>query len=225
MKRWADKTGRSVIKYPEMRHESCQFSEEEWFVSGIRRRRVPFTGNLSILNQQSTRAVNCWQEIQKECIVTRRQMIETTGFRTEQGIYSIRSYDGVWWSSNFNILIISLSWIGVLFCCFGSFLLQMNYLGRSRTAKRVQYSVSRIHYSPEFHTRKERMFEYVVNYFWLERKSDSSIGNISDRLSEGTDSIPVLVLWSFLISLSCLSRHIHVDTFALLCRHCKGIIF
>ena len=64
------------------------------------------------------------------------------------------------------------------------------------------------------------MFEYVVNYFWLERKWDSLIGRISDRLSEGTGSIPVLVLWSFLISRSCSLRHIHVDTFPLLCIDC-----
>ena len=64
------------------------------------------------------------------------------------------------------------------------------------------------------------MFEYAVNYFWLERKLDSLIGRISDRLSEGTDLIRVLVLCSFLISRSCFLGHIHVDTFALLCMKC-----
>ena len=35
---WRDeqtKKGKSVIKYSELRHESCQFSEKEWFVSGM----------------------------------------------------------------------------------------------------------------------------------------------------------------------------------------------
>ena len=35
MKRLPDKTGKSVIKYSELRHESSQFSEKEWFVSGV----------------------------------------------------------------------------------------------------------------------------------------------------------------------------------------------
>ena len=42
MKRWTEKIGKSVIKYSELRHESCQFSESEWFVSGILRRRLSF---------------------------------------------------------------------------------------------------------------------------------------------------------------------------------------
>ena len=60
------------------------------------------------------------------------------------------------------------------------------------------------------------MFEYAVNYFWLDRKSNNLIDRMSDWLSEGTGSIYVRVLWPFLISRSCLLRHIHVDTFALL---------
>ena len=35
MKRWADEAGKSLIKYSELRHESCQFSEKEWSVFGI----------------------------------------------------------------------------------------------------------------------------------------------------------------------------------------------
>ena len=54
----------------------------------------------------------------------------------------------------------------------------------------------------------------------MESKSDSLIGRISDRLSEDAGSFPVLVLLSFLISLSRLLRHSHVDTFALLCMEC-----
>ena len=60
------------------------------------------------------------------------------------------------------------------------------------------------------------MFEYAVNYFWLKRRSDSLIGKVSDRLSEGTGSSAVLVLWSFLISRSCLLGHIHEDIFVLI---------
>ena len=52
--------------------------------------------------------------------------------------------------------------------------------------------------------------------FWLERKLDGLIGRLSDRLSEDTGSIRVLVLWSLLISLSCLLRHTQVDTFVLI---------
>ena len=90
----------------------------------------------------------------------------------------------------------------------------------SYNKKRVQFSASIIQYCPEVRMHIERMFGYTVNYFWLERKLDSSIGSISDRLSEGTGSILVLVLWSFLISLSWSLRHIHVDTFALQCMDC-----
>ena len=72
-----------------------------------------------------------------------------------------------------------------------------------------------IHSCPEAHARRWRMVEYAVYYFWLERKPDSAIGRMSDRLSEGAVSIPILVLWSFLINLLWLLRHIHVDGFAL----------
>ena len=59
---------------------------------------------------------------------------------------------------------------------------------------KVQYGVSSIHYCPELHNRKEIMFEYAVIYFWLERQLYSVIRRISDRSSEGTGSIAVLVL-------------------------------
>ena len=42
------------------------------------------------------------------------------------------------------------------------------------------------------------MFEYAVNYFWLERKSDSLIGRISERLSEDAGSIAISSLVLFL---------------------------
>ena len=93
----------------------------------------------------------------------------------------------------------------------------------SYSKKRVQCGVSRMHYCPEHHPRKELMFKYAVNYLWLERQLDSSIGSISDILSKDAGSIPVLVLWSFLISLSCLLRDIHVDVFVLLCMDCPWI--
>ena len=63
----------------------------------------------------------------------------------------------------------------------------------SYSKKRVQRSLSRIHYCPEVRIQIERMFEYVVNDFWLERKLDSLIGGISDRLSKDTGSIPAQV--------------------------------
>jgi hypothetical protein len=47
----------------------------------------------------------------------------------------------------------------------------------------------------------------------------SLIGRIIDRLSDGTGSIPGLVSRFFLVNLSYLSSHTHVDTFLLVVGH------
>ena len=57
--------------------------------------------------------------------------------------------------------------------------------------------------------------------FGLERKLDSIIGRISDRLSQDACSVPILFLWSFLISLSWLIKDIFMwISFALLYMDC-----
>ena len=119
-KRWADKTGKSVIKYSELRHKSCQFSEEEWFVSRILRRRLLFFREFltfkPAINKNSQR-LNKNIEKQKEFIIIWRRTAKNTGFRSEQDHYFTMNRDLFWWSDESNVLTMSSSERTVL-CCF-----------------------------------------------------------------------------------------------------------
>ena len=91
MKKRADNTGKSVIIYSELSHESCQFSEREWFVSAILQRDCHFVEEFfnfkPAINKNSPWLIR-GTEKQTEFIVTRRQITETN---QQQGSYTTRN--------------------------------------------------------------------------------------------------------------------------------------
>ena len=113
MKRWEDKTGKTVIKYPELRHESCQFSRKELFDSGTLswgdchfvREFLNFKPAINKNSQRLNR--NC--EKQREFIIIWRRTAKNTGFRSEQDHYFTMNRDLFSWSDESNVLTMSSS--------------------------------------------------------------------------------------------------------------------